>query len=102
MTRLYFDNSNLNVINSELNNAAKEIVATTNIANSIAIPYGFERSHDIQTCNLALSQSKNLIDETKDWLLKNDVNFANKKVEQESRIQKIVNIEIRKKDLLIK
>lgn len=102
MTKIYFDNSKLTQIYSELDELQKKLSQASNMANGIYIPSGFGRSGDISECSSTINNAINLVKRTGTWLNTLDKNFNSKSEEMINRIQKIDKTEVKKQDLLVK
>lgn len=102
MTKIFYDNSKLSQVNSELRELQKKLNNTCNLANRIYIPSGFGRYNDISKCSSTISSAIDLVNKTGIWLATLDKNFNSKNDEIANRIQKIDKTEIKKQDLLVK
>lgn len=102
MTKIFYDNSRLPQLNSELGELQKKLNNTCNLANRIYIPSGFRRYSDISECSSTVRSAIDLVNKTGNWLATLDKNFNSKNDEIANRIQIIDKTEIKKQDLLVK
>ncbi len=67
MTKIYYDNSRLPQINSELGELQKKLNNAYNLANRIHIPSGFKRYGYISKCSSTINSAIDLVSKTEKW-----------------------------------
>lgn len=100
--KILYDDSKKRNIDTGLEEVSSKLEKCLRYAEGISVPYGFGRKGDIQTCLSVLRNSKNLIDQTQNWITKTNNGFNNKSEAIKNRISKIETKKIVKQNLLIK
>ncbi len=100
--KILYDDSKKRNIDTGLEEASDKLTKALNYAEGIAIPYGFSRKGDIQSCITAIRNSKNLISQAQNWYTKTNNSFNTKSDAIKNRLSKIENKKVKKQSLLIK
>ena len=75
--KILYDDSKKRNIDTGLEEVSSKLEKCVRYAEGISVPYGFGRKGDIQTCLSVLRNSKNLIDQTQNWITKTNNGFNN-------------------------
>ena len=100
--KLQYDDSKKKLLETNLDEITSKLNAAINYAEGISIPSSFGRSGDINLCISNLRNAKTKIGQTQAWLVKVNNGFQTKQESAKNRVNKIENIKITKKDLLVK
>jgi hypothetical protein len=100
--KILYDDSKKRNIDTGLEETNTKLANAVNYAEGISVPYGFGRKGDIQTRLSTLRSSKNIVGQAQSWITKTNNDFNSKSEAIKSRLSKIENKKIVKKDLLIK
>ena len=100
--KILYDDSKHRTIDAKLEELNQSIVKTMNYANGISVPSGFDRKNDVFSTRENIRNSKELIVKTRNWIKKVNNDFTSTTNESKSRIIKIENKRIVKKDILVK
>lgn len=102
MSKIVFESHKVNTILSELDTVNRNLNRTLACANEIAIPSTFYRPSDIRDCLNDINNAINLVNNAKSWLTRLNNQFNDSTNNMTSRIMKVENVEIKKKNLLVK
>ncbi len=102
MSKIIFESHKVNLLLSELDTVSRNLNRTLACANEIAIPSTFYRSSDIRECLNDINDAITLVNNAKPWLTRLNNQFNNSTINMTSRIMKVENVEIKKKNLLVK
>ena len=102
MTKLYFDDSKIRQISTDLEESLRKVNLALNHGKAIRAPYGFSRSNDVQTCLSTLTKVSGTLTSIQNWVTKTNASFSKQTEEANRRVQRIENVRITKQDLLVK
>lgn len=102
MTKIYYDNSRKILLENSLENSNNKVRDALNYGRSISVPSDFSKRSDITNCIQCLIKAQDTIRDSQKWLSKLDSSFQNHDSEAYVRIEKIDNLKIKNRDLLIK
>ena len=100
--KILYDDSKKRSIDTNLEEVSSKLDKSIRYAEGISVPYGFGRKSDIQTCLTALRNSKNMVSQAQNWIIKTNNGFNNKTEAIKNRLSKVETKKIVKQNLLIK
>ena len=102
MTKIYYDDSKIRQIGSDLEETSRKVNLALNHGRAIRTPYGFSRGNDIQTCLSTLTKVSGTLTSVQNWVTKTNNAFSKQNEDAKNRVQRIENVKIVKQDLLVK